>query len=76
MTLLLIIAIVGVLIYFWPRLIMLMIIAPIIGTAFGGLVWGISSLIVPGLATLATFGVFMAFGIVMAIIVGIKLDCV
>lgn len=52
----------------------LLVLAPIVGVAFGGFAWSIAAMIWSGLITWAAFGTFLAGGMLLAEVAFLKAD--
>lgn len=62
--------------FYWPRFLVFFITVPLVGTALGGLAWGVVCMITKGggLVTLPAFGGFVLGGNLVALAGGIALD--
>lgn len=52
----------------------LLVLAPVVGVAFGGFAWSIAAMIWSGLITWAAFGTFLAGGTLLAEVAFLKAD--
>ena len=62
--------------FYWPRFLVFFITVPLVGTALGGLTWGVVCMITMSgaLVTLPAFGGFILGGNLLALVGGIVLD--
>lgn len=52
----------------------LLVLAPVVGVAFGGFVWAIAAMIWSSLITWAAFGTFLACGVLLVEVAFLKLS--
>ena len=50
----------------FPKGIKYLLLAPLLGLAFGGFVWGVTAMILPALITLHAFATFVVAGVVVS----------
>ena len=60
--------------YFWPRYLFFLITVPLVGTALGGLTWGIAAMIYSDLVTWNALAGFFIGGNILTLVAGIMLD--
>lgn len=58
----------------WPKGAKYLFVAPLLGVAMGGMMWGILAMTMGDLIRLPVFGLFLLAGVVMAEIMALFLD--